>query len=79
MTQGSYKQFCPLAMACEILCSRWTLVLLRELTLGTTRFNELRRDQAALDAILAKGGTKARELAAPTLAATYQALGLLRG
>lgn len=43
MTQGSYKQFCPLAMACEILCSRWTLVLLRELTLGTTRFNELRR------------------------------------
>lgn len=43
MTHGSYKQFCPVAMASEILCSRWTLVLLRELLAGTTRFNDLRR------------------------------------
>jgi len=31
MTHGSYKQFCPEAMAAEILCTRWTMVLLREL------------------------------------------------
>src|SRR5437667_157497 len=31
MTQGSYKQFCPVAMAAEILCTRWTVVLLRKL------------------------------------------------
>ncbi len=43
MTQGSYKQFCPVAMAAELLCTRWTIVLLRELLAGSTRFNELRR------------------------------------
>ncbi len=30
-------------MAAEILCTRWTVVLLRELIAGSTRFNELRR------------------------------------
>ena len=43
MAEGSYKQFCPVAMASEILCTRWTLVLLRELVAGSTRFNDLRR------------------------------------
>src|ERR1043166_9398048 len=43
MTQGSYKQFCPVAMAAEILCTRWTVVLLREFVSGSTRFNDLRR------------------------------------
>ena len=43
MTQGSYKQFCPVAMASEVLCNRWTMVPLRELVAGSTRFNELRR------------------------------------
>jgi len=43
MTQASYKQFCPVAMAAETLCTRWTVVLLRELVAGSTRFNELRR------------------------------------
>lgn len=43
MSVGSYKQFCPVAMAAEILCTRWTVVLLRELVAGSTRFNELRR------------------------------------
>jgi len=43
MTQASYKQFCPLAMATEVLCTRWTLVLVREFIAGSTRFNDLRR------------------------------------
>ncbi len=43
MTQASYKQFCPLAMATEVLCTRWTLVLIREFIAGSTRFNDLRR------------------------------------
>ena len=43
MTNASYRQFCPVAMASEILCTRWTVVLLRELIAGSTRFNELRR------------------------------------
>ena len=43
MTQDSYRQFCPVAMAAEVLCNRWTMVLLRELVAGSTRFNEIRR------------------------------------
>jgi DNA-binding HxlR family transcriptional regulator len=38
-----YKQFCPVAMAAEVLCTRWTVVLLRELVAGSTRFNDIRR------------------------------------
>lgn len=41
--RGSYGQFCPVAMAAEILCTRWTVLVLRELLCGTTRFNDLRR------------------------------------
>jgi DNA-binding HxlR family transcriptional regulator len=43
MTLPGYKQFCPVAMASELLCTRWTMVLLRELIAGSTRFNDLRR------------------------------------
>ncbi len=43
MAEGSYRQFCPVAMASEILATRWTIVLLRELISGSTRFNDLRR------------------------------------
>jgi DNA-binding HxlR family transcriptional regulator len=43
MTEASYKSFCPVAMASEVLCTRWTMMILRELLLGTTHFNELRR------------------------------------
>jgi DNA-binding HxlR family transcriptional regulator len=43
MAEGSYRQFCPVAMAAEVLCTRWTVILLRELVAGSTRFNELRR------------------------------------
>jgi DNA-binding HxlR family transcriptional regulator len=42
-TQAGYGQFCPVAMAAEILCSRWTVLIVRELLCGTTRFNDLRR------------------------------------
>lgn len=40
---GSYGQFCPVAMAAEIICSRWTALVVRELLCGSTRFNDLRR------------------------------------
>jgi DNA-binding HxlR family transcriptional regulator len=41
--QGNYGQFCPVAMAAEIVCSKWTALLLRELLTGPARFNDLRR------------------------------------
>ena len=43
MERGGYGQFCPVAMAAELLCRRWTMVILRELLAGSTRFSELRR------------------------------------
>ena len=43
------------------------------------RFVALKEDGESLDAILARGAAKAREIARPTLDATYQALGLVRG
>lgn len=41
--RGGYGQFCPVSMASEILCSRWTTLVVRELLCGSTRFNDLRR------------------------------------
>ncbi|MBY2939455.1 helix-turn-helix transcriptional regulator [Rhizobium leguminosarum] len=41
--RDGYGQFCPVSMASEILCSRWTTLVVREFLCGSTRFNELRR------------------------------------
>ncbi len=38
-----YGQFCPVAKAAEILTERWTPLVVRELLLGSRRFNDLRR------------------------------------
>jgi tryptophanyl-tRNA synthetase len=53
-------------------------LLVDQLAPINARFTALRADREALDAILAKGALKARELAKPTLDAAYQALGLVR-
>jgi DNA-binding HxlR family transcriptional regulator len=39
----SYGQFCPVAQAAEVLTERWTLLVVRELLMGSTRFNDLQR------------------------------------
>lgn len=41
-SSNSYGQFCPVARAAEIITTRWTPVLLRELIAGSTKFNDLR-------------------------------------
>lgn len=38
-----YGQFCPVAKALELLDERWTLLVVRELLMGSRHFNELRR------------------------------------
>jgi DNA-binding HxlR family transcriptional regulator len=38
-----YGQFCPIAKAAEIVAERWTPLVLRELVVGSTHFNDLRR------------------------------------
>lgn len=37
------RQFCPIAKAAEIICERWTLLVVRELLLGSRRFNDFQR------------------------------------
>jgi DNA-binding HxlR family transcriptional regulator len=63
MTQAGYKQFCPVAMASEVLCTRWTMVLMRELVAGTTRFNDLRRGVPKMSPALLSTRLKELELA----------------
>ena len=38
-----YGQFCPVAQAAEIIAERWTPLVLRELIMGSHRFNEIHR------------------------------------
>ena len=54
-------------------------VLVETLAPINARFMELKDDQEALDAILARGASQAREYGIPTLNAAYKALGLVRG
>lgn len=39
----SYGQFCPLAQAAQLLCERWTFIVIRELVAGSRHFNEIQR------------------------------------
>jgi DNA-binding HxlR family transcriptional regulator len=38
-----YGQFCPIAKATEIIGEKWTILIIRELLMGGSRFNELQR------------------------------------
>jgi DNA-binding HxlR family transcriptional regulator len=39
----TYGNFCPLSMAAEVVADRWTPLIVRELLLGNTRFNDIAR------------------------------------
>ena len=52
---STYGQFCPIAKAMEVLDERWTLLVVRELLLGSRHFNELRRGNPKMSpALLSK-------------------------
>ena len=52
---SAYGQFCPIAKAMEVLDERWTLLVVRELLLGSRHFNELRRGNPKMSpALLSK-------------------------
>jgi DNA-binding HxlR family transcriptional regulator len=74
---SSYGQFCPVSMAAEILCSRWTIVLLREMLCGSTRFNDLRRGLPRMSPTLLSKRLKELELSGvihtvPTTSGTFE-------
>ncbi|KRH99909.1 helix-turn-helix domain-containing protein [Curvibacter sp. PAE-UM] len=41
--EASYGQFCTVARGAEVLCERWTPLVVRELLCGSRRFNDLHR------------------------------------
>ena len=50
-----YGQFCPVAKAAEVLGERWTILIVRELLLGTSRYSEFQRALSQISpALLAK-------------------------
>jgi DNA-binding HxlR family transcriptional regulator len=63
MSETSYQQFCPVAIATEVLGGRWTLLVMRELILGTTRFNDLRRGVPRMSPALLSKRLKELEVA----------------
>ncbi len=44
----SHGQFCPVSKATEIIGEKWTLLILRELLLGTSRFNDFQRSMSRI-------------------------------
>ncbi len=40
---AKYGQFCPVSKAAEVLGERWTILIIRELLYGTSRFNDFQR------------------------------------
>ncbi|MEU7143881.1 winged helix-turn-helix transcriptional regulator [Nocardia sp. NPDC046473] len=55
MTTPGYGQYCPISRALDVLGERWSLLIVRDLFLGTTRFNDLARGLPGLSrSLLAK-------------------------
>jgi DNA-binding HxlR family transcriptional regulator len=50
-----YGQYCPISRALDLLGERWSLLIVRDLLVGTTRFNDLSRGLPGLSrSLLAK-------------------------
>jgi DNA-binding HxlR family transcriptional regulator len=73
---GSYGQFCPVAMAAEVVCARWTPLVLRELLCGSVRFNDLRRGMPRMSPSLLSKRLKALEEAGVIVAAPTNQAGV---
>lgn len=66
--RGGYGQFCPVSMASEILCTRWTTLVVREMLMGSSRFNDLRRGVPKMSPALLSKRLKELERAGVVLA-----------
>ena len=62
MSNDGYNQFCPVSKACEIIEPRWTLLILCEMSCGSTRFNEIRRGVPAMSPTLMSKRLKELEM-----------------
>ena len=54
-SRASYGQYCPISRALDVLGERWSLLILRDMLVGSTRFNDLARGLPGLSrSLLAK-------------------------
>ncbi len=75
----AYGQYCPVARALEVVGDRWSLLIVRDLLLGSRGFNELERHLPGISRsilaqrlrLLERGGVIARELGADGRARAY--------
>jgi DNA-binding HxlR family transcriptional regulator len=51
---SQFGQFCPIALASEVLSQKWMFLVIRELNVGATRFNEIKRGVPRISASLLK-------------------------
>jgi len=58
---ADYGQFCPVAKASDIIGERWTVLILRELFLGTRRYNEFHRGLSRISPTLLSKRLKSLE------------------
>ncbi|MEI2774737.1 MAG: winged helix-turn-helix transcriptional regulator [Tetrasphaera sp.] len=49
---GAFGQYCPISRALEVLGTRWSLLIVRDMICGTTRFNDLARGLPGLSRTL---------------------------
>src|SRR5215813_5768044 len=53
--RGGYGQYCPVARALDVLGERWSLLIVRDMLVGTSHFNDLARGLPGLSrSLLAK-------------------------
>ena len=58
-----YAQFCPIALAAEVVAERWTPLVIRELLCGSVRFNDLQRGVPRMSSALLSRRLKELEFA----------------
>lgn len=57
-----YGQFCPVSRAAEVLGERWTILIIRELLSGASRFNDIQRGLSQISpALLTKRLTQLQD------------------
>jgi DNA-binding HxlR family transcriptional regulator len=69
---SKYGQYCPVARALDLIGDRWTLLIVRDLLMGTRHFNELERGLPRISrALLAK---RLRQLEQANIIIKHQAV-----
>lgn len=60
---SAFGQFCPIALASEVLTQKWMLLIVRELNAGSKRFNDIKRGVPRISGTLLKQRLDQLELA----------------